>query len=109
MSMTITRIIKKYNLVKLTEKFSDPDITYYSFPSSIPLDGHTMKIAHGELFMAGYISIINCDTISHSFWITPARPGEHIRKLHKQLLECTKKLKIMQTKRKLLELDEDFQ
>lgn len=105
--MTITRLIEKYNLVKYTEK-SDPNTIYYSFPSSIPLDGHTMKICHGELSMAGYISILNCDTISHSYWIIPARPGEHIRKLHKQLLECTKKLKIMQTRRKLVELEEDF-
>lgn len=105
--MTITRLIKKYNLVKYTEK-SDPDTAYYSFPSSIPINGFTMKICHGELSMAGYISILNGDTIGQSFWITPDRPGEHIRKLHKQLLECTKRLKIMQTKRKLLELDEDF-
>lgn len=105
--MTITRLIEKYNLVKYTGK-SDPDTTYYTFPSSIPIDGYTMKICHGELFMAEFISIVNDDSITHLYWTTPARPGEHIRKLHKQLLECTKKLKLMQIKRKIIELKEDF-
>lgn len=106
--MNITRLIKKYNLVKSTDKVKpNPKAEYYTFQSCIPLEGYTMKIIDGELSMAGYIAIYR-NTIGHSFWIQPARPAEHIRKLHKQLIECTKRLKIMQTKRKLLELEEDF-
>lgn len=105
--ITINRLIKKYNLVKYTDTIN-PNAEYYTFPSSIPLEGYTMKIFNGELFMAGFISIDNNTTISQSYWITPDRPGEHIRKLHNQLLYCTKKFKIMKTRRKLVELKEDF-
>ena len=104
--MTITRLIKKYNFVKYTEK-SDPDTIYYSFPSSIPSDGHAMKICNGEIAMAGYI-MLDDNTIYYCNWVFSTKPDEHIRKLHKQLIECSKQYKTIQIKRKIVELEEDF-
>lgn len=100
--MNITRLIKKYNLIK-----SNSDTDLYIFSSSLPSYGHAMRICNGEISMAGYI-MLDDNTICYCNWVFPTKPEEHIRELHKQLIECSKQYKTIQIKRKMVELEEDF-